>query len=112
MSVQSTAVPWGWETERELINAKRAGNRSIKQMAADLGRTRNAVELKLSELRRRGELPPADTRLSRRTGSGPNRDPLHVIACLGQGGFPALTEHIFPRGVRCLALPLIWPARL
>lgn len=80
--------PWFSEAVDELIDQKESGE-TLDFMAAHHGRTRNAIEQKLSELRRLELLPPADLD---RIATRPNQDALHVIACLAQGGFPALSE--------------------
>jgi biotin operon repressor len=116
MSSAAVVVPrvaWGWETERELIEAYDDGDGlNLTELADQLGRTRNAIEQKLSELRKRGEVEAFDPagRVARR----PNQDALHVIAALAQGGFAGIVEQVLPRGVRCLVrgAPLIYPASL
>lgn len=109
-AVKQHRPAWGWDAERDLIEAFDDGDgMSFDELASHFGRGRNAVEQKISELRKRGEIEPVDpNRIDKR----PNQDALHVIGCLGQGGFPALTVHRFPRGVLVTGLPMIWPARL
>lgn len=86
-----TAVRWTEEAEGELIDDVVSGV-SFDDLAAKYGRGRNAIEQKISWLRKRELLEPAEDARHHEREMRPNQDALHVIACLAQGGFPALSE--------------------
>lgn len=60
---------------------------TFDEIAADTGRSRNAVKLQLSALRRRGDLAAIDS-----FEAIENDDAGHVAACLAAGGFPTFTD--------------------
>ena len=102
MTERAIRRPWTDELEAELIAAC-ANEESVPSIAARMGRQLNALEQKISQLRRLGRMKAADAK--RQIRRRQNQDGLHVIACLAQGGFPAFSEKQDPGSVyarRCL----------
>lgn len=104
----SLRQPWDEKAKSELIERKLRAEPTA-DIARAMGRTKNAVEQKVSELRALGEVP---LHIPRWVELRPNAGPLYVVACLGQGGFPALTPTGNPRTSLGVRYPLTWPARL
>ena len=91
IAAAKTSTRWTEDDQDELIDDA-TGGVSLDEMAAKYGRGRNAIEQKLSWLRKRELLEPAEDTRHHERAMRPNQDALHVIACLAQGGFPALSE--------------------